>query len=309
MKIIVREDKQITIRAVVPVNIKDISNELEKVAVRLLRRPSAVTENELSEKEIQSKLKAREVVWERVFSKILASTPIGESLPRPKPAEVVEPESIKRVRAKPLKTKTIEIKLTLPALPKLSSLADIKAFSLQLKGKLIETSPKARVAIGLAAVLIGVGFYGLFGRHAPPPPVANVSSPSTPRLTRGTPNYATVLPAGKTINQLGGWTRVSPKNRNPVYAYIDRIGKVQVSVSEQPLPPGFQANTEKEIAQLAQNFNASEKVPAKSTSIYIATFADDSQSVILSKDKLLVLMKSTALLPPNQWVTYVNSLQ
>jgi len=308
MKIIVREDKQIRIRAVVPVDIRDISSEIEKIAVRLLRRPRAVVKTELTDKEVQSMLKAREVVWERVFSRMLANTPIAESLPRPEP-EVVEPEPVKRVHAKPLKTKTIEIKLTLPTLPKLSNFNDAKVLVLQLKHKFAESSPKARVILGILAVLVAIGFYGLFGHSGPKPAAANVSSHSAPTLTKGTPNYATVLPAGKTIDQLGGWTRISPKNRNPVYAYVDRIGSVQIDVSEQPLPAGFQANTDKEVAQLAKNFNASEKVPAKSTSIYIATFADESQSVILSKDKLLVLMKSTSLLPPTKWVTYVNSLQ
>jgi hypothetical protein len=308
MKIIVREDRQIKIRAVVPVNIKDIGGELEKVAVRMLRRPNVVVKKEPA-KEVESILKAREIVWERVFSRILASTPVAESLPRPEPeeAELLEPPEPTKSSGRPIKTKTIEIKITLPTLPKVHSWADAKQLLVETKNKLVKTSFKVRIIGGVVGVLVVFLCYHLITSHAAPAGVIGYAH--APVLPKGTPNYNTILPAGKNIQQLGGWTRISPLNKNPVYAYVDRIESAQVNVSEQPLPQAFQKDPEKEVAQLAKNFNATEKIPAKATSIYIATFSDDSQSIVLSKDNLLLLIKSNALLPPTKWVAYVNSLQ
>ena len=53
-----------------------------------------------------------------------------------------------------------------------------------------------------------------------------------PPLEKGTPSYDTLLPENKSIDQLGGWTRISPPDRNPVYAYTDQIGSTKIIVSQ-----------------------------------------------------------------------------
>lgn len=296
MKIIVHEDRQIRIRAVVPVAIQDISSGLERVTVHLLRFGAV----EKSPSSIKPAVKARKQVWGRTFSRVLANTLLTQSLETPSAVT-------KQVR--PKAAKTIEVKITLPSIPKIRSLKDVKQLALDVKGKLVRSSLKTRITMGIAAMLFLWFCYALLPSNPPVPLSPNVDRATGPMLPKGTPTYATVLPAGKSIQSLGGWTRVSPTGRNPVYAYVDKIGNTQVDVSEQPLPAGFQTNTQEQVAQLAKSFNATEKFPAGSTNIYIATLADDSQSVILSKNKLLVLMKSTSLLPPTKWVSYVNSLQ
>lgn len=296
MKIIVREDRQIRIRAVVPVAIQDISSGLERVTVRLLRFGAV----EKSPSSTQPTMKARKQVWGRTFSRALAATLLTQSLETPRPTAA---------HARSKVAKTIEIKITLPSIPKIRSLKDAKQLALDVKEKLVRSSVKARIAMGIAVVLLLWCCYALLPNNSPAPLSPNVDHATGPMLPKGTPTYATVLPAGKSIQSLGGWTRVSPTGRNPVYTYVDKIGTTQVDVSEQPLPAGFQRNTQEQVAQLAKNFNATEKFPAGSTNIYIATLADESQSVILSKDNLLILMKSTSLLPPPQWITYANSLQ
>jgi len=306
MKIIVREDRQITIRAVVPVDIKDAGSELEKVAVRLLRRPGTVAKRKAPNTDTRMALKNREVVWERIFSRLLAHTTVAQSLPRPEPTKT-------RLLVEHPKTKIIEIRLTLPAIPKVRSWADVKQLFANARRKQIGISRRTRVIGALAGALVVVFCYHVLAANHPTPVPASSTSPRktsmTPGLVKGTPDYATILPTGQSIQNLGGWTRVSPSGKNAVYAYADKIGDIPINVSEQPLPPGFQTSTQERVAELAQSFKATEKIPAAGTDIYIATFADESQSVILSKNHLLVLMKSTALLPPTKWVAYVNSLQ
>lgn len=131
--------------------------------------------------------------------------------------------------------------------------------------------------------------------------------------TLQTPDYATILPEGKTIESLGGWTRVSPSNRNPVFAFVDTIDGKPINVSQQPLPPelkdeqGNQDNTQ--IVQLAQGYNANDKVIAGQTTIYIGTSAKGPQSVIFGKNNLLVLIKSSVALTDDRWAAYVNGLK
>jgi hypothetical protein len=127
--------------------------------------------------------------------------------------------------------------------------------------------------------------------------------------TPGTPSYATILPKGKSIGSLGGWYKVSPPGRDPVYAYVDKIGSIEVDVSEQPLPDAFKANTAGKVAELAQNFNAAEKLNADGMTVYIGTSAKGPQSLIFTKSNLLILIKSSSIVTNDQWIQYVSSLQ
>jgi hypothetical protein len=160
-----------------------------------------------------------------------------------------------------------------------------------------------------AAILLLVGMYSLFGSTDHPEVKAAASK--RPALTRGTPGYATVLPDGKTIDDLGGWIRVSPPGRNAVYAYADKIGGVRIDVSEQPLPPALRNHTSEQMARLAQSYAAKGTLTAAGTTVYIGTSAKGPQSLIFNLDQkgLLVLIKSVSPLADNQWVTYINSLR
>lgn len=123
-----------------------------------------------------------------------------------------------------------------------------------------------------------------------------------------TPTYKTVLPNGKTVSDLGGWQRVSPPEAEPVFAYTDTVGGILVNVSQQPLPDSFASDISGEVAKLAKSYNASTQVDANSTKVYIGTSAKGPQSVIFTKDSLLILIKSREKIDDESWITYVTSL-
>lgn len=123
-----------------------------------------------------------------------------------------------------------------------------------------------------------------------------------------TPDYATILPEGKTIEQLGGWTRVSPPDRNPVFAYIDTINGKTINISQQPLPTEFKEDTNSQIEQLASGYKATEKVTVGEVTVFIGTSAKGPQSVIFTKNNLLILIKSSVPLTEDEWAGYVKSL-
>lgn len=121
--------------------------------------------------------------------------------------------------------------------------------------------------------------------------------------------YQTVLPEGKSITSLGGWKRVSPSDGDPVYAYVDTIGGVSVSVSQQPLPDTFKGSTDENVAKVAKKFNATNKLEAGNTTAYIGTSAKGPQSVIFSRNGLLILIKSQKQIDNKAWIGYIESLQ
>lgn len=122
------------------------------------------------------------------------------------------------------------------------------------------------------------------------------------------PSYQTILPSDKSIDDLGGWQRVSPPKNEPVYAYADEINGVAITVSQQPLPKSFQKDTDIKVAEVAKNFNATNEIDAGDTKVYLGTSAKGPQSVILTKNNLLILIKSDKKIDGIAWIDYVNSL-
>jgi hypothetical protein len=128
-------------------------------------------------------------------------------------------------------------------------------------------------------------------------------------LNSKTPNYTTVLPKDKSISELGGWKRVSPPKKPPVFAFTDTVDTVPISVSEQPLPESFNKNNiNTQVAELAQKFNATNKVGAGGVTVYICTSSKGPQSVIFTKNNVLVLIKSENKIQDASWASYAQSL-
>ena len=123
-----------------------------------------------------------------------------------------------------------------------------------------------------------------------------------------TPTYRTVLPGDKSVNELGGWKRISPPNKDPVFAYSDKINDVPITVSQQPLPASFKTETASHVAELAKSYNADTKVNAGEITIYIGTSSKGPQSVIFAKENLLVLIKSQKNIDNAAWTEYIQTL-
>ena len=123
-----------------------------------------------------------------------------------------------------------------------------------------------------------------------------------------TPDYVTLLPGEKTINDLGGWQRVSPAKTNPVFAYADKINGTPISVSQQPIPKDFKPDVDVQVADLAKDYDANQIITAGKLTVYVGTSHKGPQSVIFTKDNLLILIKSQAKLSDKAWGKYAKSL-
>lgn len=179
----------------------------------------------------------------------------------------------------------------------------------KLKLKLPQLSRK-QVIVGLVCIaLVALGGYQFFYK----PKVAKLGPPPvTPSVTTDKiiqkPNYPTVLPYGKTIEQLGGWKKGSPPGRDPYFAYSDKIGDVKISVTQQPLPQDFKQDSASAIEKLAKGYHADEKLTVGNIVAYLGTSGKGPQSLIFAKNNLLILIVSTDKLTTQQWADYISSL-
>ena len=171
-----------------------------------------------------------------------------------------------------------------------------------------------RKLIVVAGLVLVVGYVGTHLPKSQPKAVVGVKGTQTSKgateLPRNQkPEFKTVLPAGKSIDQYGGWTRISPPDRDPVFAYADKLAGITITISEQPLPENMKSNTEEGINKLANDFSAGETLKVDGNTVHIGTSAKGPQSVIFANNGLLILIKSTSKIDNKAWASYISSLQ
>jgi hypothetical protein len=189
-------------------------------------------------------------------------------------------------------------------------------FNVMKKVLRMHRRPLTIISLCLIAVAAGIIFplqlYLPKAASATANPASNTATENqaaTGDLRKGTPTYQTILPKGTTAATYGGWTRVSPPNRNAVYAYSDTIGKIPISVSEQPLPADLKEDTAEGLRDLAYNFAATKHFNAGGITVYVGVSSRGPQSVIFTKSGLLILIKAAASLSDDDWQAYISNLQ
>ncbi len=123
-----------------------------------------------------------------------------------------------------------------------------------------------------------------------------------------TPTYATLVPTQKSVSDLGGWQRISPPGKDPVFAYTDSIDGVRISVSQQAMPASFKGDIAQRTANLARDFQATRRLDVSGTIVYIGTSAKGPQSTIFTKNNLLIFIKSEKTISDAGWSSYISSL-
>ncbi len=258
----------------------------------------------------------------KISSKLTTSL-FGERATKKPPTKQVSRTNSPAVQpqVRPAETKLVEINIAMPSLPNASKAfrwLNPPVWSRSAKRSLSKLNRKKSLLVAGGAVLIAMLVSGVYNFYSNKKAVyQNVSQNSVQstadsgsRLQQGTPNYTTLLPAGKSVSELGGWYKVSPPGKSPVYAYVDKIDGASIDVTEQPLPANFQANTAVKISQLAQGYGDTQKLDLHGgKNAYVGTSNDGTQSLITSDDNLLILIKASSPLTVNQWSGYVGSLQ
>lgn len=182
---------------------------------------------------------------------------------------------------------------------------------IQRVGRKLAASPKKLAIVVLLLVTVGYTGTLLMQKKNTVTDIKGAATTATNEtdLERNAkPKFPTVIPSGKSIEKLGGWTRISPEGRVPVYAYADKLSGIAIRVSEQELPANLEGDSEG-VQKLAADFDATQKLTAGDTTAYIGTSAKGPQSVIFTKNKLLILITSDKKIDTEHWTTYISSLQ
>jgi hypothetical protein len=152
----------------------------------------------------------------------------------------------------------------------------------------------AIVMILAGIVFLGIGIYQAHSSRADE--------------TSNLPNFDPLLPRGKTIEKLGGWQKLTSPNGDAFYVFVDTVNGVSVNVSQQLLPGKFKGDVTNKMTEMARAYNANTKLDADGVRVYLGSSAKGPQSVLFTKNGVLILMKSWATIPDADWITYIKSL-
>lgn len=154
---------------------------------------------------------------------------------------------------------------------------------------------KRHIIIGIAVCLALGGVFAIYSLLQPRPATK--------------PAYATLLPSQKSVSDLGGWRRISPPDKEPVFAYADTIDSVRINISQQQLPAAFKGDIAGHIDELAKSFQATNRLDVNGTIVYIGTSAKGPQSALFTKNGLLIFIKTEKTISDAAWSTYISSLR
>jgi len=162
-----------------------------------------------------------------------------------------------------------------------------------------------RLAIGSAAVLVltagVIGTVQLRSHNSKSKDASGVLSEKTEK-----PTFDYSLPKGEATNADG---EVKYDATKKVVNFRDAIGSAVITVSQQPLPAGFETDTEEKVKKLAADFSATDVLVNANPTAYLGTNVDGPQTVIFAKKNLLVFIQSTKEIDKNDWAEYITNLQ
>lgn len=174
------------------------------------------------------------------------------------------------------------------------------------KFKKLKTRNKIIVSLSVIAILAVVGVFIIKPNFVDKQFKAN--GVKIEELAAKTPQFKTFLPEGKTIDELGGWHKLTPPNSSVVFVFLDKIDNVRIRVTQQTMPEDFLDDKNSQIEQLAKNFKADEKITVGDTAAYVGTNISGVQSVIFEKENTMILITSASKISNESWSKYIADL-
>lgn len=164
-------------------------------------------------------------------------------------------------------------------------------------------APRPRLRLTKREITVGSLIIGVFGVIIISLVIIAVTYTVGSKAPAENPDYATVIPMGSTIEELGGWTRISPPESDPVFAYLDDIDGVTIQVSEQQLSADSQS-----VEDIAKGFGSTTKLSIDNEAAWLGTSAAGPQFLLLEKNNLIILIRSESTIENDAWTDYVASL-
>ena len=160
--------------------------------------------------------------------------------------------------------------------------------------------------LALAAILAIIILFGLSKLLSKKPKSAATltANKTTTQTNTAELKFDAVEPTGSKNN-----VKLVPFADRSGASYVDKIGTVQITVSQQPLPEKFKASPDAEIERLAKQYYATEKIVVDQTIAFLGNSEKGPQTVILQKNGLLIFIKSEKKIDTTAWAAYLATLQ
>ena len=163
-------------------------------------------------------------------------------------------------------------------------------------------------------LLIGVGWFFTKSNNKSSTKSTNVLSAvdtqNKKTLPREKPKFKILYPLGSEKEIVGDVVRSTPDNVAPGYRYFDDIGGVVVSITQQQLPESFKPDTATKLASMAKDFQATNVIKIDNNIIYHGlSEKTKQQSLIFTKDNLLIFIISETKISDDAWVGYILGLK
>jgi hypothetical protein len=252
-------------------------------------------------------------------AKLLAADPKSQNYRRPGALAIPKAEP---------QTVNIQIQIPTISLDRLKAIRDIASLTVkkfsrgwqQATVKLIKLTERMqrRLLIGASAVaiLLVAGLIGMQLQHAAHTKSAelaaqlitdkanNVAVNSQPTFTPVQSSQALTPAAGAATKQ-----QTSYDGSKNTYSFTDTVGGKSILVSQQPVPNKFKNATEA-VMTVAQSLGANESTSTDDGTAYIASDSkSNSQTVVFTKNNLLLFIQSPFKHTGNEWSSYINSLK
>lgn len=221
-----------------------------------------------------------------------ANTPVSRA-PQPQPSTTQTPTT--ESQQNPNKQHSISINLALPKFKK-PNLTLIKS---KLQKLPYQDKRFVGGAIVVGVLVVGVSTLALW-------PDGKKDTPEVLSQNTQTADFDYSLPKGD-ASALDGSVRYDGERK--VVNYKDSIGGVEITISQQPLPAGFETDTDNKVKKLAEDFSATKALTTANPTAYLGTSVRGPQTVIFSKKKLLVFIQSVQEIDDHDWAEYITNLQ
>lgn len=135
---------------------------------------------------------------------------------------------------------------------------------------------------------------------------------TTGTISTEAPEFKSYTPSSKQIEDLGGWRKLTPPNKNskPAYVFLDSLSGVNFRVTQQEIPASIRNDPQKGLGEISQAQTGTRPVPMEDGStLYISTTDNGSQSMLVIKGEVLISITSSGILSDDQWKQYITELQ
>lgn len=224
---------------------------------------------------------------------------------------------------------TVNIQIQIPTLSfeRLKAAKSITASSARKLGRgrhtataklasiLKRTRRRALVGSMAVVILVAAGFVGLQLQHSAQTKTAKlaakqVTDKASTAAVNAQPTFTPIqssqaTPAAGTATQ----KQTSYDGTKNTYSFTDTVSGKSILVSQQPVPAKFKSATEA-VATVAQSLGAKESTTTSNGTAYIATDEkSNSQTVVFTKNELLLFIQSPFKHSATEWSSYINSLK